>query len=78
MSKLDLLARISEIPDEFIIEEVNSFKCSLVVHCKMGNNIDETYALAFKWFSLQKYWKTLTLSKANGVSVTMVKDYGTI
>jgi hypothetical protein len=74
MSKLDLIQRISNIPDSVIIEQVNEFKHSLIVHGRIGDNLDETQGIVFRWFCTQKDWDTLTLSKMNGVSVTMVKD----
>lgn len=74
MSKADLMQRISNIPDCVIIEQVNSFNKGIIVHCKLGDNIDQTQGVVFRWFCSQKDWDSLLLSKMNGVTVAMVKD----
>ena len=74
MSRANLIQEITNIPDELLIEQINDFKKGLIVHVKLGDNIDHIQSLAFRWFSNQKTWTSMTISKMNGVTVTMVKE----
>jgi hypothetical protein len=74
MSKADLMQKISNIPDELLVEQVNVFNYSVIAHVKLGDNIDHIQGLAFRWFANQKDWQSLEIRRMNGVSVTMVKE----